>query len=239
MTATVRGVSRAIGGDQPIRGLLRWFWPYVRESRWRLALTVAMAGIVLAIQAVIPLQVESILNGGVWAPGPIALLTLSIAVVVAGFYATDFGAYYVAAKSAGRLRRAIFAQALRVRVIRRDGLVRSSVVSRHTMDVDHISEAFSMTVAIGFPAVIRILVSLTMLTVIEWRAGLVMTLATIGFILVRRTVGRLLLIRTAIDYRRVAASVNQWTRRSHRPEPSRAFAWRGGSNRDSRLAPTP
>ncbi|MEX1210343.1 MAG: cyclic nucleotide-binding domain-containing protein [Candidatus Nanopelagicales bacterium] len=203
MTATVRGVSRAIGGDQPIRGLLRWFWPYVRESRWRLALTVAMAGIVLAIQAVIPLQVESILNGGVWAPGPIALLTLSIAVLVAGFYATDFGAYYVAAKSAGRLRRAIFARALRVRVIRRDGLVRSSVVSRHTMDVDRVSEAFSMTVAIGFPAVIRILVSLTMLTVIEWRAGLVMTLATIGFILVRRTVGRLLLIR---DRDRLSAS---------------------------------
>lgn len=203
MTESVREASLAIGGEQPIRGLLRWFWPYVRESRGRLALTVGIAIGVVVIQTIIPLQVQSILSGGVWAPWPIALLGISIVVSVAGFYGSEFGSFYVAAKSAGRLRRAIFAQALRVRVIRRDGLVRSSVVSRHTTDVDNVSGAFSMTIGIGFPAVLRLVLSLIMLTVIEWRAGLVMIISTIAFLQVRRTVGRHLLIQ---DRNRLSAS---------------------------------
>ena len=193
----------AIGGDRPFRSLLRWYWPYVQGSRSRLAVTAVFAAVVLACQAVIPLQVESILNGGVWSPGQFALLTGLIVVVIAGLYGTEIGAKLVAAKSSGRLRRDIFAQALRVRVIRRDGLVRSSIVSRHTSDVDHVSDAFSTTVATGFPAVIRVMLSLTLLTVIEWHAGLVMIIATIGFVQVRRIVGRSLLIK---DEERMSAS---------------------------------
>jgi ATP-binding cassette, subfamily C, bacterial len=203
VSKTDREAKNAIGGDKPLRGLLRWFWPYVRESRGRLTLTMGIAGIVLAIQALIPLQVKSILNNEVWASLPIAVLALSIVISVAGLYATEFGSFYVAAKSAGRLRRDIFAHALRVRVVRRDGLVRSSIVSRHTSDVDNVSEAFSMTVAIGIPAVIRIFLSLSLLTFIEWRAGLVMILATIVFLLIRRTVGRSLLVK---DRDRLSAS---------------------------------
>lgn len=168
-----------------------------------MAVTSVVAILVLACQAVIPLQVESILNGGVWAPGPFALLTGLVLVVIAGLYVTEIGAKSVATQSAGRLRRDIFAQALRVRVIRRDGLVRSSIVSRHTSDVDNVSEAFSTTVATGLPAAIRVVLSLTLLTYVEWRAGVVMIIATIGFLQVRRIVGRRLIIK---DQDRMSAS---------------------------------
>lgn len=112
-------------------------------------MTVVIAIVVLACQAVIPLQVESILSKGVWSTGQFALLTGLVFAVIVGLYGTELGAKYVATQSAERLRQGIFAQALRVRVIRRDGLVRSSIVSRHTSDVDNVSEAFSTTVSAG------------------------------------------------------------------------------------------
>lgn len=195
--------SAAIGGDHPFRRLLQWFWPYVQGSRRRFFVTVVIAIVVLACQAVIPLQVESILSKGVWSTGQFALLTGLVFAVIVGLYGTELGAKYVATQSAERLRQGIFAQALRVRVIRRDGLVRSSIVSRHTSDVDNVSEAFSTTVSAGLPAVARVTVSLALLTFVEWHAGVVMIMATIAFVQVRRVVGRSLIEK---DQERMSAS---------------------------------
>lgn len=173
----------------PFTSLWAWYRPYVRGSRGRLALTLVAAAVVLACQAVIPLQVDALLSLGALDTGALLLLVGLVCLQVIVGYAQDLGARDVSNDSALRLRRTVFDRLLTSRAIRRNGLVRSSVVSRHTTDVDHISEALEQTLVEGLPGSIRIVQSLILLTWIDWRAGLVMAVATSAFLVIRRIVG--------------------------------------------------
>lgn len=181
----------------------RWFAPYTRGSRARLTVTLVLTVIVLACQAVIPLQVDSILHAeGSTSRALLVLVALAIIQVIVSYF-SRIGGIDVANNAAYRLRLDIFRQLLHTKVLRQDGLVRSSVVSRHTTDVDHVAEAFSETIGHGIPGVVRVVQSLILLTFIEWRAGCVMIAAVVIFLLIRSRVGKQLFL---IDKERLDAS---------------------------------
>jgi ABC-type multidrug transport system fused ATPase/permease subunit/CRP-like cAMP-binding protein len=181
----------------------RWFAPYTRGSRARLTVTLVLTVIVLACQAVIPLQVDSILHAeGSTSRALLVLVALAIIQVIMSYF-SRIGGIDVANNAAYRLRLDIFRQLLHTKVLRQDGLVRSSVVSRHTTDVDHVAEAFSETIGHGIPGVVRVVQSLILLTFIEWRAGCVMIAAVVIFLLIRSRVGKQLFL---IDKERLDAS---------------------------------
>jgi ATP-binding cassette subfamily B protein len=194
--------SPLAGGGQ-FTSLLRWYRPNLRGSGGLLTFTLAATAVVLVCQAVIPLQVHNLLEAGTKDVGGVSLLVALVLLQLIAAYISHLGAADVANDSAYRLRLRIFEQLLHTKVLRQDGLVRSSVVSRHTSDVDHIDDAFEQTIGQGIPGVIRVVQSLILLTFIDWRAGLVMTVAVILFVLIRRLVGTQLL---AIDRARLSAS---------------------------------
>ena len=192
--------------------LLRWTWPYLSPSRGALlAAGVLMAGM-LAAQAVMPLIVERILQAGAWDAGLIGLLALVIVVLVLLGYVLERIAHTIASRVGDRMRRSIFAHVVRSRVLHQEGLVRPSIVSRHTSDVDAVTDALESTLVSGLPGVIRLIQSLVLLTVIEWRAGVAMTIASLIFLLIRSGVGRGLLgvDRARLDARsRVSESIDE------------------------------
>jgi ABC-type multidrug transport system fused ATPase/permease subunit/CRP-like cAMP-binding protein len=111
-----------------------------------------------------------------------------------------------------RLRLSIFAHVLRTRVLHQEPLVRPSIVSRHTSDTDAITAAVESTLTSGLPGVIRLVQSLVLLTVIEWRAGVAMTVATLLFLIIRSGIGRTLVTvdRARLDARsRVSESIDE------------------------------
>ncbi len=176
------------------RNLMRWYRPYLTGTGQRLTWTIVATAVVLFCQAVVPLQVESILHHEVWSTSAVLiLLALVVLQLVLGHFAHE-GAHDVANRSSASLRSRIFQRTLHSPVIAQEGLSRSSVVGRHTSDVDIVSDAFETTVSSGVPGVIRIILSLALLTFIEWHAGVAMTIATLAFIGVRRFVGRRLLV---------------------------------------------
>ena len=176
------------------RTLVQWYCPYLRGSGRLLTWTAVGTVVVLACQAAVPLLVESILHHGEWDPvGMTVLVVLVVLQLVSGHLAHE-GAEAVATDAAQRLRLHIFGRTLRSRVLRQDGLVRPSIVSRHTSDVDALSSAFESTMVAGLPSVVRVVQSLILLTYVEWRAGVAMTLASLTFLIVRRHVGRSLLV---------------------------------------------
>jgi ABC-type multidrug transport system fused ATPase/permease subunit len=77
------------------------------------------------------------------------------------------------------LRQRVFDRTLDSDVFHQRGLVRSSIVSRHSSDVDAIGEAVEQTIVSGVPGMIRVVIALSLLTVIEWRAGVAMAAATV------------------------------------------------------------
>ncbi len=188
-----------------VRDLLRWYQPYLAGQHARIAWVVVGTAVVLACQAVIPWVVETILAGSEeealhstepigWPTGLIGLLlTLVVTQLLIG-YVARVGAHAIATDSASTLIRTLFARLLRGRLLRQQGLRRSSVVMRMTADVDRVTEAIASTIAEGLPGVARLLVALTLLTVLEWRAGIAMIAATIVFVLLRRAIGRRLLV---------------------------------------------
>lgn len=180
--------------DGTFSSLMRWYWPYVRPFRAQLAWVLAGIAVVLVCQAFIPLTVESILHHGEWDPFALSLLLAMVVIqLVVGHFA-HIGGHIVASASATLLRLRIFDRTLHSKVLRQEGLVRSSVVSRHTVDVDHVSEAFDKTVNYGIPGVLRVIISLSLLTYIEWQAGVVMTIASLLFVLLRMWTGKSLVI---------------------------------------------
>ena len=190
-------------GGGHFTSLLRWYRPNLRGSGRLLALSLVAIALVLACQAVIPLVVHALLEGGrADARGLSVLVGLAVLQLIASF-AGQRGAAVVASDSAFRLRLRVFNQLLHTRVLRQEGLVRSSVVSRHTTDIDHVGEAFGETIGQGIPGIIRVVQSLILLAFIDWRAGLVMTMAVALFVLIRRFVGSRLLVS---DQARLSAS---------------------------------
>jgi ABC-type multidrug transport system fused ATPase/permease subunit/CRP-like cAMP-binding protein len=191
------------GGGGQFSSLLRWYRPNLKGSGRLLSFTLAATAVVLVCQAVIPLQVHNLLEAGVKDLPGIAMLVGLVVLQLIAAYLSHLGAADTANDSSYRLRLRIFEALLHTKVLRQEGLVRSSVVSRHTSDVDHIDDAFEQTIGQGIPGVIRVIQSLILLTFIDWRAGLVMTIAVILFVLIRRLVGTQLLV---IDRARLGAS---------------------------------
>lgn len=207
---TERG--RDADGSRSFGALLRWAWPYLAPSRRQLiGAGLLMAGM-LGAQAVMPLIVERILAQGTWDVALIGLLGAIIIVIIALGYVLERQAHTIASRTGDRLRRSIFAHVLRTRVLHQEGLVRPSIVSRHTSDVDAVTDAVESTLVSGLPGIIRLIQSLVLLTIIEWRAGLAMTAASLLFLLVRSGVGRGLVVadRARLDARsRVSESIDE------------------------------
>lgn len=197
---------------RPIQTLLAWLRPFLRGSLFPLTVTGVLAAGLLAAQAVTPLVVEDILSVGTWRWSPVAILiVLVIAQIVLG-YVMEFRAHAIAGAVGTRIRQRVFGHTVRSRVLDQEVLVRSSVVSRHTSDVDGITDSLELTIVSGVPAVVRLAQSLILLTVIDWRAGAVMTVATFIFLVAREIIGRRLIAadRARLDARsRVSESVDE------------------------------
>lgn len=148
---------------------------------------------VLACQALIPLEVERILDREIWDPkGLIALVVMIIVWLGVGYF-TNIGADVVGLRSAVQIRRRMFAKITSTpsRFLRSQG--RSGVVTRSTTDVDNVSSAVEGSLSEGIPGVARLLVSLVLLFTLEPGVGLVMTIASALFLIIRSRVGRGLL----------------------------------------------
>ena len=173
--------------------LFRWYRPYLKGLGGLLGWTLAGTVLFLACVAVTPLLVEWILHHGEWdTVAIVGLLALVVLQLVVSYYA-HIGAHRVANESAAGLRLRLFDRILASRMARQQGLDRSSIVSRPTEDVDQVQEAVETTLAAGLPGLIRVVQSLVLLTIIEVRAGVVMTIAAIGFVVLHRGIGRQLL----------------------------------------------
>ena len=177
-----------------VRGLLRWYRPYLTNHRRQLAWVTFGSVVVLACQALIPFLVEVLLHHGHWDTLLVGVLLGLVVLLLVVSYVTHLGAHTVANESSLVLSTHVFERLLRSRVLRQEGLLRSSIVGRLTADVDRVSTAFESTLASGFPGVARLVISLALLTVIEWKAGVAMTIASIGFLVVRRRIGRRMLV---------------------------------------------
>lgn len=190
------------------RRLVRWVWPYTKGSRGTLAWTVVGLVIMLAAQAVIPLQVEGILHHEVWDPVGLAILVVLIIVLLGVGHLAHLGAHRMKVESAVRIRLAIFDHLISTRIMSRTGLDRGSVVIRQTADVENISGALDTSLASGLPGVARIIISLALLATISPWAALVMAIASSLFLLWRNVVGRRL-VRTDIATLRANTAVGQ------------------------------
>ena len=187
-----------------------------------------IAVVMLASQAVTPLLVERILAGGVWNAALFAALAVLIVLQVAMGYALERTSHTIASRTGHRLRISIFDRLLRTRVLHQEGLARSSSVSRHTADVDDVTIALESTLVWGIPGIVRLVQSLALLTLIEWRAGLCMTGAALTFLLVRSGVGRGLILadRERLDARsRVSQNVDEAITAAHPIRGMRLGSW--------------
>lgn len=189
-------------GAGAVRGLLRWYRPYLVGQRRRLTWVTLGSLVVLACQALIPWIVEVLLHHGHWDTTLVIVLLALVALLLGVSYVTHIAAHTVANTSSLVLSSTVYDRLLRSRLLRQQGMVRSSIVVRLTSDVGRVATAIETTLATGLPSVGRLIVSLALLTVVEWRAGIAMTLASLAFILVRRRIGRRMLV---VDRDRLAA----------------------------------
>ena len=174
-------------------GLWKWYRVNLRGSYGQLGFTFLLIGIMLATQAVVPLQVESILHHGEWDSTAVGILiALVILMMVTGHFG-HLGAHDLAVHSGERLRNRVFDRLMHGRSEGINTLVRPSIVSRHTTDVSNVSGGFELTVGYGIPAVIKIIQSLVILIIIAPRAGVAMVVAVILFIVIRHLIGKQML----------------------------------------------
>lgn len=177
------------------RHLVAWFYPYLRGHRLLLVRSLFATVLVLACQLSIPLVVDGLLHKAVVNHKLMAVLIGLVAVQIVGSFEARRAAHVLVIRGATALRGTVFDRLLRSDVVHQRGMARTSLVSRHTSDVDHVATAFEGTVVEGVPALIRIALSLVLLIVIEWHAGLVMALACVLFLLLRSRIGRTLMVR--------------------------------------------
>lgn len=209
------------------RSLIRWYRPYLKGSGLIFVVGVMLTIIMLTCQAVIPLVLESLLHHGHWDYWVYILIGLIIAQLVVGYFAHIAG-HSIAVHSANRLRNHIFSATLANRTMNGQELVRSSIVSHHTSDVDHLSKAFEETFTSGMPGVFRILLSLSLLTYIEWRAGIAMIIATCVFLIIRNAIGKNLIVldRAKLDASsQVGESVDEALTSSRNIAGIQMFGW--------------
>lgn len=79
---------------------------------------------------------------------------------IAASYAAHLGAGVLVSRSSHTLRKRVFDRTLDSDVFHQRGLVRSSIVSRHSSDVDTIGEAVKQTIVSGVPEMIRVVIAL-------------------------------------------------------------------------------
>ena len=111
-----------IVGAGQFTALFRWFRPYLRGSGRMLSFTLVATVVVLACQAVIPLQVDSILSGdGSRTQGLLILVGLALLQMIGGFVSRVWGAD-VSTDATYRLRLDVFRQLLYTSFLRRQYL---------------------------------------------------------------------------------------------------------------------
>ncbi|NCY15734.1 MAG: ATP-binding cassette domain-containing protein [Actinobacteria bacterium] len=195
--------SRAGTSTGAVSVFLRWYRPYVRGHRVAFLIGGAASLIVLFCQALIPLVVERLLHHGEWEWKLVCGLVALIIGQLVFKYGVAIGAHYLTSLSATDLRIRIFDRTLDTEAFHQHSLRRASIVTRIANDVDDVAAAFQLTLASGLPGVVRVIQSLILLTIVEWRAGLAMTLTTLLFVVYRRFIGRSLFLA---DRRRLASS---------------------------------
>lgn len=149
-----------------------------------------------------PLIVANILTGAD-ALRPLLWLAVVMVVEIIMFSLSDTFAIKAATRGAATLRETVFAALLSARNLHRPGLLRASVVSRHTDDVDIVSAAVMRTITVGIPSAALVALSLLMLVYVDPRSGAAMTAVVIAFLIARARVGTRML---AVDKARLDIS---------------------------------
>lgn len=183
--------------DHPLRAfadLWRWYRPNLTGTGWLVWATLAGSGVVLAGQAVLPLLTQRLLRDPGLDPTVVTQLVIVVLLIVGVSLLVSNGASAVIKRSAFVLRKRVFSRLIDSRAMRQEGLARSSTVSRHTSDVDHVATAVQSSLEAGVPALIRVLLSLVLLTLVEWRAGVVMWCAAALLFAWHHVVGRRLFL---------------------------------------------
>ncbi len=191
------------GRTSSVRSTLRWFAPYLRGQRTLMVGVMFAIVVLLAAQTLLPLVVEELLHHGSWEMGLGALLVALVVIQLVSAHLSHLGGHHLANLGGHALRQRVFARTLASDTLHQSHMVRSSIVSRHTSDVDRVAEGFEATLISGVPGVARVVLSLGMLIVLEWRAGLAMAVAATAFAIYRRQLGHHLL---RIDRARADAS---------------------------------
>jgi len=143
--------------------------------------------IVLFCQSIIPLRVEHLLEEGEWHTEPIVALAVLIIIQLAVNYLVILRADRLAIATARKIREEMYDSAL---VENSDELSRTEIAIRHTGDVDNVQVAVEKSLAEGIPGVLRIILSLILLSFISLPAGIVMILATAVFLVLRFVISR-------------------------------------------------
>ena len=196
----VTGTAPDKAPQAAVRQLLGWYRPYVAGRR-RLAVGITVGTLVIIVcQALVPWMVEVILHRGEWDATLLAILVGLVILQLGVGYVTHLGVHTLTNFGALELRLRLIDRLLRGQVLGRMGLRRSGVVLRVTQDVDKVSEAYESTLALGIPGLARLIVSLVLLSVIDWRTGVTMTAVSIGFLLLRRRLGPSFMV---VDQRRL------------------------------------
>ena len=182
--------------------LLRFLRPFLVPARWSVigALSFGLAALLAA--AAVPLVVEGALEHGIDSHALGLLGGLMLVDVILTWIAQRCG-FRAATSSARALTVHVYKATLDSPMVRQVGLRRPSVVSRHTSDIDRIEEAVDVTLIEGLPGVMRIILSLALLYRVEPKAGVVMLVGTVLFLLLNRHIGRGLL---QVDMRRLHSS---------------------------------
>lgn len=115
-------------------GLWRWYWINLHGLHLKLYGTLAVLALMLAAQALVPLQVESILHHGEWDLAAVIVLVVLVSVQLAAGYVGHEGAQDLTVASATTLRSRIFDRLVRGKSTGVSTLDRPSVVSRHVSD---------------------------------------------------------------------------------------------------------
>lgn len=197
MTSTAPSGPTESAIDHPLRtfvALWRWYRPNLVGQRGPIVVSVLLTTAFLAIEAGLPLLTGWLLREGTWnLPGVVALLagvlgSIGLSALMSN-YATS-----IASASATVLRLRVFDALFTSKAMRQEGLARSSVVSRHTSDVDQVARAVEASLDSGLPNIVRVVQSLVLLTVVDGSAGITMWAATALFIVVHHFVGRRMII---------------------------------------------
>lgn len=141
----------------------------------------------LFCQSIIPLRVEHLLEEGEWHTEPIVVLAVLIIIQLAVNYLVILRADRLAIATARKIREEMYDSAL---VENSDELSRTEIAIRHTGDVDNVQVAVEKSLAEGIPGVLRIILSLILLSFISLPAGIVMIVATAVFLALRFVISR-------------------------------------------------